>query len=620
MKNEGSKLKRVLPSAVAKKASTSVDKSFRSSSFYNFFRSHRLSEKNYHNGFFGKLLASTKLYTSVKYFKNYFAQSTESSFIVSTIRDFYERLLLCNFRNFVGILIYFSIYSFAVGMAGHTFGHASQETVSQMYSSLVILVISLILLPLKGSLRDIVSRSKILSHLSDTFFMPVYFSSKADAYIPKTHNGIVMIIGTFLGLITAFFEIRTILSILALIFLSLSFFKTPENSLPILVVYGMFASSSNLSFLCLISFFAYLFKVFRGKRNFDLKYFDVLYILFALIVFFSGFNSTGTGFSDGYLINVLSYFVVYFVFRNCIKDQSSSKKIINSMVLAAVVSAILVLYSRFCDWGYVDIIRNYIGVPFESAFIDVFSLCGFLLMLLPFALSSMAVSKYKRGKLFALITAFLSLTAILSTGSKGFVIGVAACILIYVVASFRNPFSSLLTVLIIYAIISVVISNTPFLGSDRFLDISDYTKSVTFTTSEIISDNFVSGIGLGNENFAEIFSAYTHFPEGVVVHSNSILLHIFACFGVFGSIFVIALFVNYYKMQFTSISENRKKNVVSSMISISAVSAISTVLLRGFTDYPLSNHRVLFMLFLIIGFSAAAYYRSFIDYDMLYGE
>ena len=78
--------------------------------------------------------------------------------------------------------------------------------------------------------------------------------------------------------------------------------------------------------------------------------------------------------------------------------------------------------------------------------------------------------------------------------------------------------------------------------------------------------------------------------------------------------------VNYYKMQFTAISENRKSNAVYSMVSISAITAISTMLLRGFADYPLSNHRVLFMMFVIIGFSAATYYRSYIDYDMLYEE
>ncbi len=619
MKGNNTKLKRIRASAVVNKAS-SVEKSFRSSSFYNFFRSHRDTEKRFSNSFFGSLLASAKLYRTFKTLKNSFAQKTETSFIISALRDLYERLLLCNFRNYVSVLLYFSIYSFAVSMSRYTFGRSSAVTVSDIYSSLVLLVISLILLPLKGSLADIVSKSRILAYLSDVFFMPVSFSKKSEVYVPKTHTGAVMLIGTFLGLLTSAVSMQSILSFLFLLFLILSFFKTPENSLPVIIVYGLFASAENLSVLCMIAFAAFLFKSLRGKRNFELRYFDILYFLFMLIVAMSCFNSTSSGFSDKYILISLSYFTVYFIFRNCVKNDSASKKVINSMVLCAMISSLTVLYSRFCSWGYTDIIREYTGVAFKAPSVDIFSLCGFLLIVFPFVLSSMASSRYNRGKVFALVTAFLSAAALLSTGVKGLILGVAVCVLIYVVASFRNPFTSLLTVLIVYVLLSVLITNAPFLGSDRFLSISDYTKSMTATTTEIISDNFISGIGFGRDNFSDIFSAYTHFAESSVLYSNNIFLHTVACFGIFGSLFVAALLLNYYKMQFTSISENRKKNLFSSLISTSSIASISTLLLRGLTDYPLSNYRVSFMLIVIVGFSAAVYYRNSNDLDSLYEE
>ena len=40
-----------------------------------------------------------------------------------------------------------------------------------------------------------------------------------------------------------------------------------------------FATAQQLCILCIVAFFAYFFKVLRGKRSFDLKYFDVLYLL-----------------------------------------------------------------------------------------------------------------------------------------------------------------------------------------------------------------------------------------------------------------------------------------------------------------------------------------------------
>ncbi|MBE6570717.1 MAG: hypothetical protein E7656_00515 [Ruminococcaceae bacterium] len=620
MKEHRSKMIRVKPSAVAKKASSSVDKSFRSSMFYNFFRSHRLSEERFSNGIFGKLLSSVSIYTSAKTFKNSFAQKTETSFIVTFLRDFYERMLLCNFRNYASVLFYFSIYAFAVSASGYTFDRSSVSGVGDIYSSLILLVVSLILMPLKGSLKDIVSRSKILSRMADLFFMPVSFSERSASYIPGTHNAGVMLIGTSLGLLTAFVPIKSILAAAAFAFLVLSFFKTPENSLPVIIVFTMFATAQQLCILCIVAFFAYFFKVLRGKRSFDLKYFDVLYLLFAFVIIMAGFNTTKSGFSDRYTLRIVSYVSVYFIFRNCVRNDKASKKIINTAVLCGMISALTILYSRFCAWGYTDIVREYTGIAFKAPLVDVFSLCGFLLIIFPFVLSSLASSKYNRGKLFTLITVFLSAAALLSTGSKGFIIGVAVCVLIYVVSSFKNPFTSLLTVVVVYVIISVAITNAPFLGSDRFLSVSDYTKSMTVTTTQIISDNFVSGIGFGTDNFSSVFSAYTHFSDNAVMYSNNVFLHTLACFGVFGSIFMLVLFVNYYKMQFTSISENRSKNLVSSVVSISSIASVSTVLLRGFTDYPLSNPRVSLMLFVIIGFSAAVYYRGSNDFDVLFEE
>ena len=619
MKDKNVKFKRVKTSAVVRKAS-SLDKNFRSSSFYNFFRSHRVSEKRFGESFFGRLLNSTRLYIASKTFKNSFAQKTETSFFISRLRDLFEGMLLCNFRNYASVLLYFSIYSFAVSMSGYTLGQSSATTVGDIYSALILLVISLILLPLKGSLYDIMSKSRILAFISDKFFFPISFSKESELYTAKTYTGITMLAGTFLGLLTSMISIKTILSFMFLFFLVLLLFKTPENALPILILCGMWASEKSLAVLCLISFDAYLFKVLRGKRNFELKYFDILFLLFVLILGMSCFNSTGNGFFDKYTLINISYCAVYFIYRNCVKNDAASKKIINSVVMCGMISALTILYSRFFAWGYADIVRKYTGVSFKMPDVNLFSLCGFLLIIFPFILSSLASAKYNSGKIFALITAFLSIAALLSTGVKGHILGVAVCVLIYVVSSFRNPFTSLLTVLIVYVLLSVIITNAPFLGNDRFLSVSDYTKSMTATTSEIISDNFVSGIGIGRNNFSQIFSAYTHFAEGKVLYSNNIFLQAVACLGIFGSIFAAALLLNYYKMQFTSISENRKKSIFSSLIATSSVASVSTLLLRGFTDYPLSNFRVTFMLIVILGFSAAIYYRNTNDLDLLYEE
>ncbi len=572
---------------------------FRSSATYNYFRTYRKNDERFSDSMFGRLFLSDRLYNSIKVFKNIFAKSCENSVIINSVKRAYSAFLSSDIRTIVSVLLYFSVYSLLVGVAKLIFGASSQNLISEIYFSTLFLLVSMVLFFLKGSIGTLSSNSIIVSKISDLFFV---FSKDSKSSNARTNNAIVVLVGTALGLLTAIIPAKNILFSLLFIFLVLSFFKAPENSFPFLLISGLFLSERTHLILCIFAFSAYVFKALRGKRSFNLRFFDLLFLLFVLIVLFFGING-----DMGYTISVVSYCCIYFLFRNCIKSEQHGEKVLNSVFLSAFIASLVVLYERLVSWGYLDLkVLTILPLPHES----IHSICGFLALAFPFVLGFLVVSKYNNSKIFSLLTAFLSCLALISSGDKGIVISLCACVIIYIASSLRKPLTAVFFVVASYVLLTVLNHYIPLFGTEKFLSISEQTKNISMTTVSIIKDNFVSGIGIAPNRFSEFYRAYTGFGSNTPSFSNNIFLQFFVCFGFFGFIYFLYISLNYFKMQFTVISENKKFNSINSVVAVASLSAVTSVFIRGLTSFPLSDPRMLFMLMVALGLSSAMYHNS----------
>lgn len=597
--------------APALRLSSFLDRSFRASAFYSFFRSHYKAERNFSESALCRALPVRKLRMRMRLLKNGAARQTETSAVAGALSGLYERLCRCSIHCYAVALLYFGIFSAAAAAIQNAAGLAQNGlwNVGPLYTSALIIVLSFLLLPVHRSFLAFFGGNGVTGTLLRGLFVLRDLSADDAPYIPP--NGLLILIGTAGGLLSAFVGSFRVLLCAAVLFLALSFLKTPENALPVLILACPFCSGKALAAMSLFAFAAYLFKVLRGKRSFAMRYFDLLYTLMLLILFVGGYNALHRGALDAQAGAILCLSLIYYPVRNCVRTETLCRKCVTALAACAALSSLAFLAERVSAlYGIPHFAAFHGGAPHFLPFENGVVFGEFLLVLLPFTLSVMILSKGGAAKTASAVVTVLCAAALVFTDSKGILIAFAICMLIYITASFHNPLASLVTLLIVYAAVSVLIPQSSFLGSDRFFNVSDYRETILLSSTDLVSDNFLAGIGIGDEAFARLFGAYTGFGSGRVVNSGNFYMQLFAQVGFFGFCFFFCAAVNYFKMQFSSLSENRTKNFFTALLAISSISTASVLLLRGLTSVVFHDSRVLFVSAIIMALSAAMYYSS----------
>ncbi len=591
--------------------SSSVNRSVRASGFYNFFRSYYKSERSFSKSVTGGFTSSERLGALIKLFKNNFSRNCENSLIVNAISSFYDKLLNSSIRSYAILSLYFGVYTLIIEVIRASLSGVFNIIPDNVYYASILIIISLLFLFVKTPLCGFVDESKVLSFISDKIFIKSYArKSSKEVFYPS--NGILILLGTLLGISTIIFPVADILLFVISAFLVLSFFRAPENSLPVLIVTCPFLPQNFFAFLCVASFAAYLFKALRGKRNFSLKYFDVLVIILFLIIIAGGFGSGNRHIFGIETATMLSVCLIYFSMRNCIRDEIQCKKIAYSFVTCALISSLILIYGKIHSLGYFSFVEKNSLLRLNAAPIDPFGdkiVYGeFLLVFLPFVLmSSLVASKYT-GKIAGILSIASCAAALVFTDSKGILIAFGICLLIYITSSFKNPFAALITILSVYVVAWIFVTQSPFLGEDRFFSVHGYKEMIRDSSLNVALDNFIGGIGFGKQNFAQVFKLYNGFAAGNISSCYNMYLQFLIQTGVFGFIYFIIVSVNYFKMQFSSLSDSKRKNSFSSLVAISSISSVGTLFVRGLTNSVWNDHRVLFAFFAVIGLSAAVYY------------
>lgn len=594
------------------KISSSVNERVRASSFYNFFRSYYKSERSFKKSITGALVSHERIGAWVRIFKNMFSKSCESSLIVNAVSKLYEKLIDCSIKSYAIVALYFGIYTLVIEVIKASVTGVFEIIPDNAYYGTILIILSLLFMPFNTSIRGFANNSKILSFITQKLFITSYERNKKPPEVYHPSNGLLILFGTLLGVSTMALSIEDIFITVICAFLMISFFKSPENSLPILIIACPFFPHRLFALLCAVSFVAYLFKAMRGKRNISLKYFDVLIILFFAIMFVGGFTSVDrTSFAreTGSMICVC---LVYFSIRNCVRNEEQCKRIAYAFVACALISSLMLIYLKLHSLGYVSILEQRALVKFNAAPIDPFGdkiVYGeFLLVFLPFVLMASLVTTKYIGKIAAVLSIASCAVALVFTDSKGILLAFGVCLLIYITASFKNPFASLITILAVYALASFALTQSSFLGDDRFFSVNGYKEMIIDSALGISGDNFVGGIGFGKENFASVFKAYNGFSTSNISSCYNMYLQLLVQTGIFGFVYFIIVAVYFFKMQFSSISDSKRKNAFSSLVAISSISSVGTLFVRGLTNSVWNDHRVLFAFFAVVGLSAAVYY------------
>lgn len=606
---EKKKNRRISPDG---KISSGVDRAFHASFFYRFFRTYDEADEKMRESFFYRLIRPERLSGAVRTFKNGFAAKCEESVLCGAIRRFYEKLPLCGLRSAGVLFLYFSLYALAIAAIRIAVEKNVARYADNLIAAAVVLVLSVLMMLYKGSAAGFVRKSRLLSGIFDELFF--FRTGLSGGTVYKPQNAVLVLLGTVLGALTYFVSVKSILLVLFFAFIILSFFKMPENGMTIPILLCPFCTLGQLGVLIGAAFCGYLFKTLRGKRNFHIESFDCMMLLFGLILFAGCFNATDRERICHEGLYKILLLLSYFLFRNCLRGEKMLRKCVSCIALSGGLCGVFYLWERFNSAGYVRILEEKFDLFFRFVpnhlFENNISFGEYLLLCIPFGVMCFAAARNKNEGLFAVLCLFACVAPLIFFRSKGLLLALAVGVLIYIVASFHNPIASVVTLILVYFAFSVFITRSAFLGNDRFFNVNDYKESILATTADIVLENPLSGIGLGKENFAHVFRVFTHFGDSRISDCYNVYLQILLQLGLFGAVFAAVMLIHLYKMMFSTLSAQRKRNAFLQVAAITCIASVSSLLMRGFTSSVFGDRRVFLLFAAIIGCAAAAYRMS----------
>lgn len=527
-------------------------------------------------------------------------ETADKSFFIGLCRMYLENLLALNLR-FIGVIMACMSPLF-IGFGG------------MLWAGIAMLVIGLILCIFDINFTDYLKNSALVRLCCRLLAVNPDFDWYNGEY--TTGRGRLVLaaaIGIMAGAVGGL--INPILASLAIIGIAavLLIIKRPSAGVFFLVFAAPIVPTMvavGLSILCIFSLILYAVI----NRNFKFKFDGIGFLILVFIAIY--FVAAITSFAP---VKSFSIWAIYFVFMTVyfvIINTVNSEKILNNLLTMFVLSGFLV-----CLYG----IAQYVfGWDMAQAWMDeemfgdikmrIYSTLGnpnvlgeYILLVLPVSIGLMWTRKDAAAKIvYAGISAIMFLALIL-TFSRGCWIGLLFAAAIFITFAAGKLWG---LGLIALPIIPMVLPETII---NRFASIGDMKDSSTsyrvyiwMGTLAMIKDFWVSGIGMGQESFTQVYPFYSY--SGIVApHSHNLFLQILVESGVCGiAVFLLIVFF-FIRRMMVGYQVGGKGDSLSTIIT--AVSAgICGFLLQGMFDNCFYNYRVMLVFWCVIAMGRACVY------------
>lgn len=418
-----------------------------------------------------------------------------------------------------------------------------------------------------------------------------------------------------LGLITYFVSPLMIVHIFALGVIFALIMCYPE--LGITLVLGVLPFSNlfdrpTIAMLVLVSFslLGFISKYIRGKRVARIEIVDVMVIAFGALILLGGAFGAG---SQASLMSAAVYFVFLMMYMLVINSYIRKTWIYRGIKITVITTSVMALLgilqggienSSWVDMDFFSDIGGRVGSLFENPNM----LGAYLVIVFPFVLAQMIVSKKKRSKMLYLFCVLSVLVCTVMTWTRGAWLGIIISAVVFVIVY------DLRTVWILAAGAASAplwLQLIPDNIAKRFLSIiemSDSSVIYRFNTwrgvLNMISDNLFGGIGVGEDAFRAVFPIYSVAGTETVMHSHSLFLEILVEFGIVGALIFTVIMIMYVQKCFVGIKIRSRESKSRVMIA-AGLSGICGALVMGMTDHIWYNYRVFLVFWAVAGLTMA---------------
>lgn len=400
-------------------------------------------------------------------------------------------------------------------------------------------------------------------------------------------------------------------------------------------ILSTFASSDLIGYVSLITLFLTIIKLFVKKdEKIEINLFEVFLLVYFLIVIISLAGSSLLYLSFKGFLKTFTYLGFYFSAIQYFKNNLSKIPFtIFTIALCATSQGIIGIIQNFSQVGEISTWQDVSKINPEDVMTRVYGTLtplnpnlfgGYLVASLPCLFGNFILGivdkKYKQAILFFILASVTSFSLILS-GCRGAYIGFVVIMLcffgflakfIWIDLENRKEFFKKVFLSLLASIIAFSTCVVLFVSSirTRILSIfamrSDSSTSFRFnvyhSALQMAKDNWLLGIGVGNQNFREIYGLYmrTGFDA---LSSYSVFLEIAVESGIFALlaflVFLVTLGYKAVKFIFTD------KDLKSSVIVTVSIISIFAVMVHGLVDTIFFRPQVQFIFWTMVAFVSA---------------
>ena len=497
------------------------------------------------------------------------------------------------------------------------FKTATEET--KIWVSIIIMLFSLPLLFSKKELGE-----TLLSHKLTRFIITDVLNLNAHNFkrgtAPSEGSYFVTILLSFsVGLCTFFIDALLIINILILILTIALCMSFPELGILTLLASIPFATvlshpNTFLVSLVIFTICGFISKFVRGKRVMRFEFIDVFALALGLLLIFGGvFNASESNMlkpADIYFAFLCMYFLIVNMYIRKPGIYRGFKVLLVTGFLLGFVGIIdSILTMGILKFSWLQSAPALYVIGRIDAMVGDFNALGvFLVMIYPIALAQMLVTRNKFYKFLYFIPVLTIVISAAITLERTVWIGlVVATVTFMLIYNFRSIWLVLGGAGAVWTAFALLPSNITASIKDVFLLSSEeaaHKMSVWTRVGDIISENFFTGIGVGEGAFKKAFYQSVLEDGSGVVNAGNLFLQILVELGIVGLVvFCLLLFTFAQKCFINTKSKNKKSR--SRTLICAGYSSIVSGCVMGLNEYVWINYRTFLIFWIVLALTVA---------------
>ena len=386
---------------------------------------------------------------------------------------------------------------------------------------------------------------------------------------------------------------------------------------------SLFAQSDNIGYFAILAvFFTTVKLVTKPDEKFLMSRADKFLLVYFVFVLISLTGSSLFYLSLKGFFKTLTYIGFYISFINYLKDNRYMLRyIILALGLSALSQVFVAIHQNFLSVSEISGWQDMSRLNPEEVMTRVYGTLkpynpnlfgGYMLSVLPATLIAVFLpikNRHYKTSIFGIICFIMTASAIVMTGCRGAYIGLFFELILLTVLTYRilKPlykrifmfFTGIISALVFFFVVIIPRLRARVFSIFALRDDSSnsFRFNVYHSCIQMFKDNWLLGIGCGNQNFREIYGLYmkTGFDA---LSAYNIYLETAVESGIFALLSFLAFL---YQTILQAVKYILKKHDIKSIYLIIAVVSLTGMLIHGFVDTVFFRPQIQFVFWIMVG-------------------